>query len=83
MNSEHQKKVIDRLSRKIQRLKHEIKVVESGGRLSALVIDCLFMDLDLRDKRINKAIHHIENNLSWAKGSEELLEILKGSDNNV
>ena len=82
----HQKKVIDRLSRRIQRLKGIDKINQERIRqltyIKKLYVRSLHKHLE-KDERINKAIHYIEDNLSWAKGSEELLEILKGSDNNV
>ena len=76
----HQKKVIDRLSRKIQRLKKEInqdnialysqeQVIETKSEYNFYLI-CV----------IEKAYNYIKENLSWAVGSEELIKILEGKD---
>ena len=71
----HQKKIIDRLSRKIQRLKREYKEDEE-------IIEKSFEEIARLYSILWFAKEYIRKELSWAVGSEELIKILEGKDEN-
>lgn len=78
---EHQKKVIDRLSRKIQRLNKEKRIIGLSRQHYKLLALTHYPGVDIKYKeRISKALNYIQNNLSWAVGSEDLIKILEGKD---
>lgn len=77
-----QKKVIDRLSRKIQRLNNEKKRIEADRDFQIMFKEIAYDELIERDKRISKSINMIYENYGLLdKYQIEILEdILKGSD---
>lgn len=82
----HQKKVIDRLSRKIQRLKRQLRDIALFGikqvGIQVELKEQAYDEIIKRDNKIEKAISYIKQELSWAIGSEELIKILEGKDEN-
>lgn len=76
----HQKKVIDRLSRKIQRRNKEFKKLAVCYGIEAS--KKYFMEETINNllREREKSLNYIEKNLSWAVGSEELIKILEGKD---
>lgn len=64
---EHQQKVINRLSRKIQRLKRDNKIIDTMCLAHWNLID-----------RQQKALRFIKDELSWVNGIEKLEDILGG-----
>lgn len=76
----HQKKVIDRLSRKIQRRNKEFKKLATYYGIEAS--KKYFMEETINNllREREKALNYIEKELSWTVGSEELIKILEGKD---
>lgn len=74
-------KVIDRLSRKIQRLNKQLcDIALFGIKQVGIQVELRKQaeeEIIIRDNKITKAIDYINKNMIWAVGSEELIKILE------